>query len=150
MVLAGMLEADEGGSVFNTQIVCSAQGELAGGYRKTQPGLSELPSFGAGDELPVFHHPKITFGIQICCEPNPPSLARCPLRVHTHALCLNSRCAGHDILPPASSAHSGFFTSGAVVNLLLDDTHFPVASMLLAEKGAELIFCPHASATAAG
>ena len=116
MVLAGMLEADEGGSVFNTQIVCSAQGELAGGYRKTQPGLSELPSFGAGDELPVFHHPKITFGIQICCEPNPPSLARCLSRV-----CLRRmHCASiHDALDMISSLQLAQRTADSSHQVLL-------------------------------
>eukprot|EP01052_Picozoa_sp_SAG31_P052346 SAG31_NODE_12879_length_909_cov_1.529630_1_plen_173_part_00 len=68
-ILAGMLERDESGAVFNTQIVCTSAGTLAGAYRKIQPGISELPSFGAGSELPIFQHPKVCFGIQICCEP---------------------------------------------------------------------------------
>jgi predicted amidohydrolase len=93
MLIPGILERDPGGAIFNTQLVINADGTLQGKYRKTHPGLTELATFGAGDELPIFHHPKVTFGIQICY-----------------------------------------------------DTHFPLPSGLLAEKGAELILCPHASA----
>ena len=78
MMLPGLLEREPGGAVFNTQLVIEADGTLQGCYRKTHPGITELPTFGAGDELPIFHHPKVTFGVQICYVSAPPSHPRPP------------------------------------------------------------------------
>ena len=86
-VLAGLLERGTNGIVYNTQIVCDPEG-LMGSYRKTHVPTTEIGTFCHGDELPVFDHPKVRFGIEICY-----------------------------------------------------DTHFPEVSTLLAEKGADVIFC---------
>lgn len=90
--LPGLLERDAGGSVFNTQLVIDEHG-LRGAYRKSHVAASEIKSWSAGDQVAVFDHPRIRFGIEICF-----------------------------------------------------DSHFPEVSTILAEKGAELLFFPHASA----
>lgn len=89
--LAGLLERDSSGIVYNTQLVISPQG-IEGKYRKTHVPTTEIGTWRHGDDLPIFSHPKIRFGIEICY-----------------------------------------------------DTHFPEVSTALADKGAELIFMPHAS-----
>ena len=89
--LVGLLERDSSGIVYNTQLVISPL-RIEGKYRKTHVPTTEIGTWRHGDDLPVFDHPKIRFGIEICY-----------------------------------------------------DTHFPEVSTALANKGAELIFMPHAS-----
>jgi len=89
--LVGLLERDPSGIIYNTQLVISPDG-IEGKYRKTHVPTTEIGTWRHGDDLPIFNHPKIRFGIEICY-----------------------------------------------------DTHFPEVSVALAEKGAELIFMPHAS-----
>ena len=89
--LAGLLERDVGGIVYNTQIAFGADG-VGGIYRKTHVPTSEIGTWRHGSELPVLAHAKMRFGIEICY-----------------------------------------------------DSHFPEVSTLLAEKGAEMLFLPHAS-----
>lgn len=89
--LVGLLERDSSGIVYNTQLVISPNG-IEGKYRKTHVPTTEIGTWRHGDDLPVFNHPKIRFGIEICY-----------------------------------------------------DTHFPEVSTALADKGADLIFMPHAS-----
>lgn len=91
MLLAGLLELDRSGIIYNTQVVCGPSG-LIGSYRKTHVPTSEIGTFRPGSELPVFDHRKMRFGVEICY-----------------------------------------------------DSHFPEVSCNLAERGAELIFMPHAS-----
>lgn len=90
-LLAGFLERDTSGIVYNTQVVCGPEGFEAH-YRKTHVPTTEIGTWCQGDNLPVFDHPKARFGIEICY-----------------------------------------------------DSHFPEVSTILAEKGAEVIFLPHAS-----
>jgi len=89
--LVGLLERDSSGIVYKTQLVISPNG-IEGKYRKTHVPTTEIGTWRHGDDLPVFSHSKIRFGIEICY-----------------------------------------------------DTHFPEVSAALADKGAELIFMPHAS-----
>ncbi len=89
--LTGLLERDSSGIVYNTQLVISPLG-IEGRYRKTHVPTTEIGTWRHGDDLPIFSHPKIRFGIEICY-----------------------------------------------------DTHFPEVSTALADRGAELIFMPHAS-----
>jgi predicted amidohydrolase len=91
-VCAGLLERGRNGVVYNTQIVF-AEGGVKGVYRKTHCPTAENGTFSQGTALPVFDHPKIRFGIEICY-----------------------------------------------------DSHFPEVSTRLAERGADLILMPHASA----
>ena len=90
-LLAGILERDASGIVYNTQVVCGSEGYV-GHYRKTHVPDSEIGTWRHGDDLPVFDHAKARYGVEICY-----------------------------------------------------DSHFPELSTLLAEKGAEVIFLPHAS-----
>lgn len=89
--LVGLFERDLSGIVYNTQLVISPNG-IEGKYRKTHVPTTEIGTWRHDDDLPIFNHPKIRFGIEICY-----------------------------------------------------DTHFPEVSTELADKGAELIFMPHAS-----
>ncbi|MBT3346596.1 MAG: nitrilase [Gemmatimonadetes bacterium] len=89
--LAGLLERDVSGIVFNTQIVFGPDG-VQGHYRKTHVPTTENGTWCQGGDLPVFDHPKVRFGIEICY-----------------------------------------------------DSHFPEVSTELAERGAEVLFLPHAS-----
>jgi predicted amidohydrolase len=89
--LAGLLERDIDGIIYNTQVVFGPDG-ASGHYRKTHVPTSEIGTWCQGDELPVFTHSKARFGIEICY-----------------------------------------------------DSHFPEVSTLLAQRGAEILFLPHAS-----
>ena len=89
--LAGLLERDMSGIVYNTQLVFGPSG-VCGHYRKTHVPTAENGTWCQGDDLPVFDHPKARFGIEICY-----------------------------------------------------DSHFPEVSTELAERGAEILFLPHAS-----
>ena len=90
-LLAGFLERDVSGIVYNTQVICGPQGYV-GHYRKTHVPNVEIGSWRHGDALPVFDHSKARYGIEICY-----------------------------------------------------DSHFPELSTILANKGADVIFLPHAS-----
>jgi predicted amidohydrolase len=90
-LLAGLLERDVSGIVYNTQVISGPTGYV-GHYRKTHVPSVEIDTWCQGDALGVFDHSKARFGIEICY-----------------------------------------------------DSHFPEASTILAEKGADLIFLPHAS-----
>jgi predicted amidohydrolase len=89
--LAGLLERDRSGIVYNTQVVFGPDG-VQGHYRKTHVPTTENGTWSQGDELPVFTHARARFGIEICY-----------------------------------------------------DSHFPEVSTILAERGAEILFFPHAS-----
>ena len=89
--LSGILERGGDGVVYNTHVVCCPNG-VVGIYRKTHVPTSEICTWSQGDMLPVFDHPKVKFGIEICY-----------------------------------------------------DSHFPEVTAMLADRGAEVIFMPHAS-----
>lgn len=75
LVLAGMVERDRSGVLYNTQLVAAPTG-LIGGYRKTHVGCSEIHRFSHGYELPVFDYEGIRFGIQICYDNHFPEASR--------------------------------------------------------------------------
>ncbi len=91
MILAGLVEQGAGGECFISHFAASPEG-LLGVYRKLHLGPPEEGIFQPGSEIPVFHTPRCTFGIELCF-----------------------------------------------------DGHFPELTTLLALKGAEIIFIPHAS-----
>ena len=69
-VLAGLLEKNPGGKPFITQAVVR-NGELIGAYRKmTLPQNETDPDnwYATGDEVRVFHHRGLTFGVAICAD----------------------------------------------------------------------------------
>jgi N-carbamoylputrescine amidase len=91
VILAGLVEKGQDGSIFTSQLVVTGQG-LQGVYRKCHLSPFEQSLYSSGNALPVFHFREATFGIELCY-----------------------------------------------------DTHFPELSTLLTLKGAEILFCLHAS-----
>ena len=72
--LAGLLERAVSGIVYNTQCVLGPAG-LEGSYRKTHVPTSENGTWCQGDELPVFTHAKVRFGMEICYDSHFPELS---------------------------------------------------------------------------
>ena len=93
--MAGLLERDVSGIVYNTQVIFGPQGTV-GSYRKTHVPTREIGTWSCGSDIPVFDHSKARYGIEICY-----------------------------------------------------DSHFPEVSTILAERGAEILFLPHASGVGA-
>jgi N-carbamoylputrescine amidase len=91
VILAGLIEQGENGSIFASQLVAAEHG-VQGVYRKCHLSPVEQSLYSSGDAFPVFHVRKATFGIELCY-----------------------------------------------------DAHFPEMSTLLTLKGAEILFCLHAS-----
>jgi len=67
VILAGMVERDLSGVLYNTQLVADA-GRIVGAYRKTHVGCSETHRFSHGDEFLTFSCGRTTCGIQICYD----------------------------------------------------------------------------------
>jgi N-carbamoylputrescine amidase len=91
IIIAGLIEMAEGEKPYISQVVAGPEG-LLGLYRKTHLSPKEKETYQAGEEIPVFGHDEMVFGIQLCYE-----------------------------------------------------AHFPEISTVMALKGAEIIFMPHAS-----
>lgn len=72
--LVGLLERDSSGIVYNTQLVISPDG-IEGKYRKTHVPTTEIGTWRHGDDLPIFNHPKIRFGIEICYDTHFPEVS---------------------------------------------------------------------------
>lgn len=72
-VLVGLLEVDSSGITYNTQLVVSPDG-IQGKYRKTHVPTTEIGTWRHGDELPVFEHPKVRFGVEICYDTHFPEV----------------------------------------------------------------------------
>jgi predicted amidohydrolase len=67
IVLAGMVERDASGVLYNTQLVADS-GTLVAAYRKMHVGCSEIHRFSRGDEFVLFSSGETTCGIQICYD----------------------------------------------------------------------------------
>jgi predicted amidohydrolase len=91
VILAGLIEQGENGSIFASQLVVAENG-VHGVYRKCHLSPFEQSFYSSGDAFPVFNVRDATFGIELCY-----------------------------------------------------DAHFPEMSTLLTLKGAEILFCLHAS-----
>jgi predicted amidohydrolase len=66
-VLAGLIEANPGGMPFITQIA-ARRGELLGYYRKITIQDEETLWFSAGQQVPIFQHDGLPFGVAICAD----------------------------------------------------------------------------------
>lgn len=66
----------EKNQIFNSALVISPQGDLAGVYRKTHPFPGERAWTTPGDDLPVFDLGFVKMGITICYEGDFPELSR--------------------------------------------------------------------------
>lgn len=73
-IIVGMIEKSDNENPYITQLVCLDTGETYV-YRKTHLGLSEISSFSAGNEFPVFHTKNCNFAIQICLESHFPEIS---------------------------------------------------------------------------
>ena len=72
--LAGLLERDESGIVYNTQIVFGPGG-IEDVYRKTHVPTTEIGTWCHSGDLPVFNHSKVRFGIEICYDSHFPEVS---------------------------------------------------------------------------
>jgi len=75
VILAGLLERDSSGVIYNTHVVAGPAG-LIGAYRKTHVPNSEIHRFYHGHDLPVFKFGPVTFGLQICYDNHFPEACR--------------------------------------------------------------------------
>lgn len=66
-ILAGIIEKNGTGKPFITHLVCFPDGSY-GKYRKTHLGVSELPYFSRGEELPIFKGKYGNFAVEICWD----------------------------------------------------------------------------------
>ncbi|MGH2538410.1 MAG: carbon-nitrogen hydrolase family protein [Candidatus Promineifilaceae bacterium] len=68
-LIFGLAERDPaGGRPYDTAVILSANGELAGRYRKSHLHPAEVACFAPGDELPVFQVDGLRVGVAICFE----------------------------------------------------------------------------------
>jgi predicted amidohydrolase len=66
-VLAGLIEKNPAGKPFITQVVVQ-KGALQGYYRKKTIKDEEAEWFSEGQDVPVFQHEGLTFGMAICAS----------------------------------------------------------------------------------
>ena len=72
--LAGLLERDVSGIVYNTQVIFGPRGTV-GSYRKTHVPTSEIGTWSCGNDIPAFQHPKVRYGIEICYDAHFPEVS---------------------------------------------------------------------------
>ena len=73
-LMAGLLERDISGIVYNAQIVFGSEG-VVGRYRKTHVPTTEIGTWRPGSDLQVFDHPKVRFGLEICYDSHFPEVS---------------------------------------------------------------------------
>jgi len=76
LILAGLVERDRSGVLYNTVVVAGPEG-LVGGYRKVHVSCTEIHRFNEGDEFLTFPWEGTTFGVQICYDMNIVEMTRC-------------------------------------------------------------------------
>jgi len=74
VILAGMAERDQGGSIFATHLVARPNGGI-GVYRKLYISPPERGLFSAGGSIPLFDAGGVKLGIQLCYDAHFPELA---------------------------------------------------------------------------
>lgn len=70
-VIAGLIEANPAGLPFITQVVASG-GQMVGYYRKRNIAPDEAGLFAAGDQVAIFEHEGILFGLAVCADIDEP------------------------------------------------------------------------------
>lgn len=75
-VLAGLVERDRSGVLYNTVVVAGTDG-LIGGYRKAHVSCTEIHRFNEGDEFLTFSWGGTAFGVQICYDMHFAEMTRC-------------------------------------------------------------------------
>jgi N-carbamoylputrescine amidase len=76
LILAGLVERDRSGVLYNTVVVAAPHG-LIGGYRKAHVSCTEIHRFNEGDEFLTFDWGGTTFGVQICYDMHFAEMTRC-------------------------------------------------------------------------
>lgn len=76
LVLAGLIERDRSGVLYNTAVVAGPEG-LLGAYRKAHVACTEIHRFYHGDEFLTFTWGRTTFGVQICYDMHFAEMTRC-------------------------------------------------------------------------
>jgi predicted amidohydrolase len=76
LILAGLVERDPSGVLYNTVVVAAPDG-LIGGYRKAHVSCTEIHRFNEGDEFLTFAWCGTTFGVQICYDMHFAEMTRC-------------------------------------------------------------------------
>ncbi len=74
VILAGLAEKDDAGSVYAGHLVVTQQG-MAGSYRKVHIAPPERSVFTAGSSAPLFSAAGVRFGIQLCYDAHFPELS---------------------------------------------------------------------------
>ncbi len=72
-ILAGLVEFNPRGAPFASHCVFHPDGRIQV-YRKLHLAPPETETFSAGDQIPVFRIPKLSFGIQLCYDAHFPEL----------------------------------------------------------------------------
>ncbi len=72
-ILAGLAEFNPRGAPFASHCVFHTDGRIQV-YRKLHLAPPETGTFSAGDRIPVFRIPKLSFGIQLCYDAHFPEL----------------------------------------------------------------------------
>jgi predicted amidohydrolase len=73
-VLAGLLEKDPNGRIYNTHVIVSSDGVI-GKQRKIHVAESESDGFSPGDYAETFESRGVRFGIEICYDAHFPELS---------------------------------------------------------------------------
>ena len=76
LILAGLVERDRSGVLYNTVVVAAPHG-LIGGYRKAHVSCTEIHRFNEGDEFLTFTWGGTTFGVAICYDMHFAEMSRC-------------------------------------------------------------------------
>lgn len=74
LILAGLAEKGDHGSVFASHVALAPEG-LLGVYRKLHIAPPEQAMYTAGQEIPLFNYGGVTFGIQLCYDAHFPDLS---------------------------------------------------------------------------
>jgi len=74
LILAGLAERNDNGSVFASHVALAPDG-LLGVYRKLHIAPTEQAMYTAGKEIPLFNYQGVRFGIQLCYDAHFPDLS---------------------------------------------------------------------------
>lgn len=74
VILAGLIEQGENGSIFASQLVATEDG-VQGVYRKCHLSPVEQQLYSSGDAFPVFNVTDATFGIELCYDTHFPEMS---------------------------------------------------------------------------
>jgi N-carbamoylputrescine amidase len=74
IILAGLVEMMPDGKPYLTHVIAGSEGRSVR-YRKTHLSPPERERYRQGHEIPVYHQPGYTFGVQLCYEAHFPEIS---------------------------------------------------------------------------